>query len=62
MQKSILDTGPIVALFDRSDQFHQGVYDFIRSFYGVLYTTVPVITEVLFLLDFSIGTQLDFLK
>lgn len=62
MQKSVLDTGPIVALFDRSDQFHLEVYDFIRNFYGILYTTLPVITEVLFLLDFSIETQLDFLK
>ncbi|MCI0493490.1 PIN domain-containing protein [candidate division KSB1 bacterium] len=62
MQKSILDTGPIVALFDRSDHYHLDILNFVRDFYGKLYSTLPVVTEVLFLLDFSIETQLDFLK
>jgi len=62
MQKSILDTGPIVALFDRSDHYHLDLLNFIRDFYGKLYSTLPVVTEVLYLLDFNIETQLDFLK
>lgn len=62
MQKSILDTGPIVALFDRSDHYHLDIFNFMQGFYGKLYSTLPVVTEALYLLDFNIETQLDFLK
>lgn len=62
MQKSILDTGPIVALFDRNDHYYRDIYDFMQDYYGKLYTTLPVVTEVLFLLDFNIETQLDFIR
>lgn len=61
MQKSILDTGPIVALFDRNDHYYRDIYDFMQNYNGKLYTTLPVVTEVLFLLDFNIETQLDFI-
>ena len=62
MQRCILDTGPIVALFDRNDQYYQDTYDFMKNYDGILYTTWPVVTEVLFLLDFHIETQLDFIR
>lgn len=61
MQKSILDTGPIVALFDRNDHYYRDIYDFMQNYNGKLYTSLPVVTEVLFLLDFNIETQLDFI-
>ena len=34
----------------------------MKKYEGHLYTTWPVITEVLHMLDFSVGTQIDFLK
>lgn len=57
----IVDSGPLVALFDRDDQFHAPALDFIRAFKGELLTTVAVMTEVVHLLDFSVTAQTDFL-
>lgn len=60
---AILDTGPWVALIDRSERMHAQTVDWLRGFEGRLYTTEAVLTEVLFLLDFSIraqGSALDF--
>lgn len=62
MQRSILDTGPIIALFDRNDQYYSDIFNFIKNYNGKLYTTLPVVTEVLFLLDFNIETQLNFIQ
>ena len=62
MQRSVLDTGPIVALFDRNDRYYHDIYDFMKNYNGILYTTWPVVTEVLFLLDFNLETQLDFIR
>jgi uncharacterized protein len=62
MQRSILDTGPIVALFDKSDHFHKKVFDFFSKGSYIFYSTWPVITEVSFLLEFNVNSQLDFFK
>ncbi len=62
MQRSILDTGPIVALFDKSDHFHKKLYDFFSKGNYIFYSTWSVITKVSFLLEFNVNSQLDFLK
>ena len=62
MQRSILDTGPVVALFDKSDYFHKKIFDFFSKNNFILYITWPVITEISYLLDFNKETQIDFLK
>ncbi|MCG8513886.1 MAG: PIN domain-containing protein [Halanaerobiales bacterium] len=62
MKKCLIDAGPLIALFDRDDKFHISVKDFIKRFKGRLYTSWPVITEVLHMLDYSVNTQIDFLK
>ena len=62
MKKCLIDAGPLIALFDRDDKFHISIKDFIKRFKGRLYTSWPVITEVLHMLDFSVNTQIDFLK
>ena len=61
MKSSLIDAGPIIALFDRSDQYHQKVLNFLREYEGRLISTWPVLTEVSYMLDFSRETQLDFL-
>lgn len=61
MKRILADTGPIVALFDRSEPAHTLVYDFIKGFRGEILTTWPVVTEVTHLLDFSVQVQVDFL-
>ncbi|HIP11413.1 MAG TPA: PIN domain-containing protein [Arcobacter sp.] len=62
MQKTIIDSGPIIALFDKSDKYHKSVLKFIESFNGELITSWSVITEVSHMLDFNLRVQIDFLK
>jgi len=63
MQNTILiDSGPLIALFDKSDKYHLDVLAFLKSFHGKLVTTWSVLTEVSHMLDFNLHAQLDFLK
>lgn len=61
MISTLIDAGPIIALFDNSDQYHERVLTFMESFEGKLISTWPVLTEVRYMLDFNQETQLDFL-
>ena len=60
---AILDTGPWVALIDRSESKHTQCVQWLKDFSGRLYSTEAVLTEVLYILNFSIIAQctaLDF--
>jgi predicted nucleic acid-binding protein len=62
--RAILDTGPWVALIDRSESRHKACVDWFKNFRGSLYSTEAVLTEVLYLLNFSTKAQiaaLDFM-
>lgn len=61
-EKALIDTGPVVALFDNSDKHYKNSLDFIKANVCQLYITLPVITEVVFLLDFNVNAQTDFLS
>lgn len=50
MQRVIVDTGPLIAWFDASDEFHAMVVDYFRGYAGQLLSTWPVLTEVCHLL------------
>jgi predicted nucleic acid-binding protein len=58
---TLIDAGPIIALFDKDDQYHQQVMDFMKNFRGRLVSTWAVLTEVSYMLDFNKQTQLDFI-
>jgi predicted nucleic acid-binding protein len=62
MRSVLIDTGPLVALFDKSDVEHSRSLRFIQNQEIELITTTPVIGEVMALLRFSVETQLEFLK
>ena len=62
MQKTIIDSGPLIALFDKDDRYHKSVVTFLKGFRGELITTWSVITEASHMLDFSLKAQLDFLR
>ncbi|NBK99277.1 MAG: PIN domain-containing protein [Erysipelotrichia bacterium] len=62
MQKTIIDSGPLIALFDKSDRYHESVLAFIKTFQGRLITSWAVLTEVSHMLDFNLNVQIDFLK
>ena len=61
MQNIVVDSGPLIALFDGSDRYHQQALQFIQGVKGTLHTNIAVITEVVHLLDFSQQAQQDFL-
>jgi predicted nucleic acid-binding protein len=59
----LLDTGPWVAMIDRSEGGHTDCIKWLESFKGEIFSTEAVLTEVLYLLSFSGGAQaaaLDF--
>jgi predicted nucleic acid-binding protein len=59
----LLDTGPWVALIDRSESRHVECLAWLRGYEGKIYSTEAVLTEVLYLLNFSTDAQqagLDF--
>jgi predicted nucleic acid-binding protein len=62
MQSVVVDSGPLIALFDGTDHFHRQAVDFLRRCDNYrLITNLPVITEVVYVLDFSHQAQQDFL-
>ena len=61
MQSTLIDAGPLIALFDKSDSYHERAVSFLKVGQGHLISTWPVITEVSHMLDFSVKTQINFL-
>ena len=62
MDKILIDSGPMIALFDASDKYHQASIEFIKNNSAELITTLASITETLHLLGFSRHAQADFLE
>jgi predicted nucleic acid-binding protein len=48
---AILDTGPWVALIDRSESKHIECVQWLKIFSGRLYSTEAVLTEVLYIIS-----------
>ena len=61
MQNILIDAGPIIALFNKNDKYHEKIKDFLKNYQGKLTSTWPVVTEVSHMLDFNFQTQIDFL-
>jgi uncharacterized protein len=47
----VIDTGPLVALLDRSERNHAACVEVVRKWRGKLITTEAVLTETLYLLN-----------
>ena len=62
MKKILIDSGPLIALFDASDKYHNKAVNFIKSNKYPLVTTIASITETLHLLDFNRNAQIDFIQ
>ena len=62
MKKILIDSGPLIALFDASDKHHGKSVNFIKNNTYPLITTIASITESLHLLDFNRNAQLDFIE
>lgn len=61
MKRILIDSGPLIALFDASDRYHTASVDFIKNNPYELITTLASITETLHLLNFNRHAQIDFL-
>ena len=62
---AIVDTGPLVAFFDRAERHHRWVADRIEELEGPLLVCEPVLTEALYLLGRHAKAQntlFDFLQ
>ena len=63
MQNRILiDSGPLIALFDNDDNHHRAVKGFLLKHSYRFITTLAVFTEVSHMLNFNVKTQLDFYR
>lgn len=62
MKQILIDSGPLIALFDASDKYHHEAVNFIKTNKYPLVTTLASITETLHLLDFNRNAQIDFLE
>ncbi|WP_319563012.1 PIN domain-containing protein [Marispirochaeta sp.] len=62
MKSILIDAGPIIALFNKNDRYHEKILNYIKNYNGKLYSSWAVLTEVSHMLGFSISAQLDFLK
>ena len=62
MKKILIDSGPLIALFDASDKYHLDTIKFIKNNKFPLITTLASITETLHMLDFNRDAQIDFIE
>jgi len=60
-KQAVIDSGPLIALFDKDDAHHSRSLKFVKGYNGQLFSTIAVMTEVSHLLDFSTEAQLGFL-
>lgn len=61
-KRVLVDAGPLIALFNKNDKYHDTIKNYLSTFHGQLISTWPVLTEVVFMLDFHPQVKTDFLK
>ena len=61
MPSIAVDTGPLVALFDRGDRYHSRALAYFKGERSPLVTNISVIAEAVHLLSFSNRAAQDFL-
>ncbi|SMM99122.1 hypothetical protein SPONN_309 [uncultured Candidatus Thioglobus sp.] len=61
MQQILIDSGPMIALFNRSDRYHYACVEFIKHNKCKLITTIASMTETMHLLNFNKNAQTDFI-
>ena len=54
---TLIDTGPLVAFFDKDDRYHRLCVEVLKEIREPLITTWPVLTECFYLLNFSWEVQ-----
>ena len=62
MPSTIVDSGPLVAFFDRDDRHHREAVAWLEKARKPLVTNIAVVTEISYLLEFSVELQTGFLR
>lgn len=62
MRSTLIDAGPLIALFDRSDRYHRRAVEAVKAEPGRLVSTWPVVTETSHMLDFDPRAQTALLE
>lgn len=62
MQSILIDAGPLIALFNKSDSYHLKAISFLKELKRPLITTWPVVTETAYMLSFNLRVQMNFLE
>ena len=62
MTRIIIDTGPLVAYFNRRDRWHRWVADQMAALNPPLVTCEPVLTEACFLIQRAGGRPVDLIR
>jgi predicted nucleic acid-binding protein len=58
----LIDAGPLIALFDKDDSYHERIIEFIKNRNFKFITTTAVITEVSYMLNFNVEVQILFFE
>jgi uncharacterized protein len=62
LKEILIDSGPLIALFDRDDNYYEKIIKFIKGKNYKFISTTAVITEVTHMLDFNVNVQINFLE
>jgi predicted nucleic acid-binding protein len=62
MENFLIDAGPLIALFNKRDKYHDHIINFLKTNHAVYWTTWPVLAETSHMLDFSQKAQTNFLE
>lgn len=57
-RKVVVDSGPIIALFDAGDGHHRRAVEFVRQSRAQLFSTMAVITEAMYVLEESLQARM----
>ena len=60
-RKFIVDSGPLIALFDADDHYHRRALEFVRQSRAKLISTMAVITEAMYVLEDSLPARRNLL-
>ena len=55
MIDTVMDAGPLIAIVNRGDPHHSACVEILRAHGGPFYTTLPVMTEAMYLCERHLG-------
>ena len=61
-RKVVVDSGPLIALFDAGDAHHDSALEFVRQSRAQLLSTMAVVTEAMYVLEDSLQARKNLLS